>query len=202
MWAVVAAFGDNLVHSAVAAAQPLGLDHTELARLHELGDCLNYNAYGQELTDLHFDPSELYRRMRPYADPLAFHAQSPEVEILRRASAQDLQQAMALRIEKIGKGAVLVTMPDEPWSRRIAGNFANALSRRHRNRIVALLLRTGDGYQVSLRAPGPGGPAMHLLAQEFGTGGGRARSAGIQFLPESDVARLMARLRRATATDA
>src|SRR5205085_11721036 len=43
MWAVVAAFGDNLVNAAVAAAQPLRLDHTELARLHELGECLNYN---------------------------------------------------------------------------------------------------------------------------------------------------------------
>src|SRR6185436_3281623 len=48
MWAVVAAFGDNLVQSAIAAAQPLKLDLTERARLHELGECLNYNAYGEK----------------------------------------------------------------------------------------------------------------------------------------------------------
>ena len=201
-WAVVAAFGDNLRAEARAAASGLGMADADIDNLRELGECLNYNAYGQELADLHFDPAELYRRMRPYADPLAFRAQSPEVEVLRRASAQDLQQAMALRIENIGNSAVMVTMPDEPWCRRIAGNFANALARRHRDRIVALLLRTGGGYQVSLRAPDLDGPAMHLLAQEFESGGGRARSAGIHFLPESDVARLMARLQRPAATDA
>ena len=75
-----------------------------------------------------------------------------------------------------------------------------AFARRHRDRIVALLLRTGGGYQVSLRAPDRDGPAMHLLAQEFESGGGRARSAGIQFLPESDLARLMARLGRPADT--
>ena len=32
LWAVVAAFGDNLVASAIRAAQPLALDHTDLAR--------------------------------------------------------------------------------------------------------------------------------------------------------------------------
>ena len=202
-WSVVAAFGDNLRAEAHAAASGLAMADTDIENLRELGECLNYNAYGQELADLHFDPVELYRRMQPYADPLAFRAQSTEVEVLRRASAQDLRQAMTLRIENIGDDAIMVTMPDEPWSRRIAGNFANALAQRHRDRFVALLLRTGGGYQVSLRAPDLGGPAMlHVLAQEFESGGGRARSAGIQFLPESDVARLMARLRRPATKDA
>ena len=199
-WAVVAAFGDNLRAQAYSAASGLGLANEEVETLRELGECLNYNAYGQELADLHFDPAELYLRMRSFADPLAFRAQSPEIEVLRRASAQDLQQALALRIENIGNSAVLVIMPDTAWSRRIAGTFANALARRHGDRIVALLLRSGTGYQVSLRAPEHGGPAMHLLAQEFESGGGRARSAGIQFLRESDVARLMALLARSSAT--
>jgi len=199
-WAVVAAFGDNLRAQAYSAASGLGLATAEVEALRELGECLNYNAYGQELADLHFDPAELYLRMRPFADPLAFHAQSPEIEVLRRASAQDLQQALALRIENIGNSAVMVIMPDAAWSRRITGTFANALARRHGDRIVALLLRSGAGYQVSLRGPEHGGPAMHLLAQAFESGGGRARSAGIQFLPESDVARLMALLARPSAT--
>jgi hypothetical protein len=199
-WAVVAAFGDNLRAQAYAAAGELGLASAEVETLRELGECLNYNAYGRELADLHCHPAELYLRMRPFADPLAFRAQSPEIELLRRAAAEDMQQALALRIENIGNSAVTVTMPDAAWSRRIAGTFANALARRHGERIVALLLRDGDGYQVSLRAPEHGGPAMHLLAQQFESGGGRARSAGIQLLPESDVARLMALLVRPSAT--
>jgi hypothetical protein len=63
-------------------------------------------------------------------------------------------------------------------------------------------VRSGAGYQVSLRAPEHGGPAMHLLAQQFESGNGRARSAGIHFLPDADVARLLALLRRPSATGA
>lgn len=199
-WAVVAAFGDNLRAQAYATANGLGLALADIETLRELGECLNYNAYGEKLADLHFDPAELYLRMRPFADPLEFRAQSPEIEVLRRSSAEDLQQAMALRIENIGNSAVMVTMPDAAWSRRIAGTFANSLARRHSARIVALLLRNADGYQVSLRAPEHGEPAMHLLAQQFESGGGRVRSAGIQFLPESDVGRLITLLSRSPAT--
>ena len=198
-WAVVAAFGDNLRAQAYSVASGLGLADAQVETLRELGECLNYNAYGQQLADLHFDPAQLYLRMQPFADPLAFRAQAAEVDVLRNASAQDLQQALALRIESIGNSAVMVIMPDAAWSRRIAGTFANALARRHADRIVALLLRSGAGYQVSLRAPEHGGPAMHLLAQQFASGNGRARSAGIQFLPESDVPRLLALMQSRTA---
>jgi len=96
----------------------------------------------------------------------------------------------------------VVFMPEAAWSRRVAGTFANQLSRRHVDRTVAVLVRDGTGYQVSLRAPERGASAMHLLAQQFESGNGRARSAGIQFLPESDVARLLALLRTPPAMPA
>jgi hypothetical protein len=194
-WAIVAAFGDNLHAQAYEAAAALGLERTGIENLKELGECLNYNAYGRNLADLHFHPAELYLRMRPYADPLAFCSKAPELDILRRASAGDLQQALALPVEKVGDDAIVVFMPEAAWSRRVAGTFANELSRRHIDRTVALLVRTGTGYQVSLRAPERGGSAAHLLAQQFESGNGRARSAGIQFLPESEVPKLLALLR-------
>lgn len=194
-WAVAAAFGDNLRAQAYSAASALGLKHADVETLRELGECLNYNAYGANLADLHFHPAELYLRMQPYADPLAFCAQTPELDALRRASADDLKQSTALPIENVGDDALVVFMPEAAWSRRVAGTFANELSRRHTDRTVALLVRSGAGYQVSLRAPEHGGSAMHLLAQQFESGNGRARSAGIQFLPERDVARLLALLR-------
>jgi hypothetical protein len=201
-WAIVAAFGDNLHAQANAAAAALGLGHTDIDTLRELGECLNYNAYGRNLADLHFHPAELYLRMRPYADPLAFCSQAAELDILRRASAGDLQQALALPVERVGDVAVVVFMPEAAWSRRAAGTFANELSRRHVDRTVAVLVRNADGYQVSLRAPERGASAVHLLAQQFESGNGRARSAGIQFLPESDVARLLALLRSPPAMPA
>ena len=201
-WAVVAAFGDNLHAQAYAAAAALGLKDADVETLRELGECLNYNAYGANLDDLLFHPAQLYLRMQPYSDPLAFCAQASELEVLRKASAGDLRQAMALPIEQVGHDAVAVFMPEAAWSRRVAGTFANELARRHTDRTVAMLVRSGAGYQVSLRAPEHGGPAMHLLAQQFESGNGRARSAGIQFLPDADVARLLALLRHPSATDA
>ena len=196
-WAIVAAFGDNLGEQADAAAAQLGLSQTETHALRELGECLNYNAYGSALSDLHFHPAELYLRMQPYAEPLAFCAQASQLDALRRALTADLRQAQALPIEKVGEHAVMVFMPEAPWSRRIIGTFANELARNHGDRTVALLLRSGAGYQVSLRAAEHGASAVHLLAQQFDSGNGRARSAGIQFLPETDVARLRALLCRA-----
>ena len=57
-WAVTAAFGDNLADAARAAAQPLGLSEAALLELQELGECINYNAYGEALED-HFLGSEM-----------------------------------------------------------------------------------------------------------------------------------------------
>ena len=201
-WAIVGAFGDNLRTQAYSAAAGLGLDPADVETLRQLGECLNYNAYGANLTDLHFHPAQLYLRMRPFADPLKFCAQAPEFDSLRGASADDLRQALALPIENVGEDALVAFMPEAAWSRRIAGTFANELSRRHADRTVALLVREGAGYQVSLRAPEDGESAMHLLARQFESGNGRARSAGIQFLPEPDVARLLALLRHPFADGA
>ena len=93
LWAVVAAFGDNLVSAAIRAAQPLNLDHTELARLHELGDCLNYNAYGESVDDLHYPPADLYEVISPYRDPRDFMVDEPVFDVLKNACREDLARA-------------------------------------------------------------------------------------------------------------
>src|SRR5690606_20059691 len=53
-WAVVAAFGDNLAASAMQAAALLGLAPHALEQLRELGECINYNTYGESDEDLHY----------------------------------------------------------------------------------------------------------------------------------------------------
>ncbi|MHB8939383.1 MAG: DHH family phosphoesterase, partial [Thiobacillus sp.] len=45
-WAVTGAFGDNLADAARQAAAPLDLSAGQLAQLQSLGECLNYNGYG------------------------------------------------------------------------------------------------------------------------------------------------------------
>ncbi len=190
-WAIVAAFGDNLCTEAHAAATALGLGSEEIETLRQLGEGLNYNAYGSTLADLHFDPAALHQRMLPYVDPLAFCAQASEFDILKQAAANDLRIARTLPITHLGRHALVVTMPDAAWSRRVVGIFANELVHLYAGRNIAVLVRNAAGYQVSLRAPGEGPASMHLLAQRFATGNGRARAAGIQSLPESELPRLL-----------
>lgn len=198
-WAIVAAFGDNLPESALGAAAGLHIPVNDLAVLRELGQCLNYNAYGESLEDLHFHPAELYRRLRSYTDPLEFARRTPEFEMLRRAYRDDMERARALPLRKTKGGCVAAFMPEEAWSRRISGAFANELSQGHAGAAVALLVRSGKGYRVSLRAPRDAAKGIDAVAREFESGSGRQGSAGIQFLPEQDVERLLESLERVYA---
>lgn len=195
-WAVVAAFGDNLPESALAAAAGLHVSAQDLKVLRELGECLNYNAYGESVQDLHFHPAELYRRLRDYADPLVFATRAPEFELLRRACARDLEQARNLPVLQRGEGCIAVFMPDEAWCRRAYGVFANEVARAHPERAIAILVARNGGYRVSMRAPQSATQGVHDLARQFDSGGGRERAAGIQFLPEKDVERLLELLGR------
>jgi hypothetical protein len=166
--------------------------------LRELGECLNYNAYGESVEDLHFHPAELYRRLRHFADPLVFAARAPEFDLLRRAYAGDLEQARTLPGLQRGEGCIAVFMPDEAWCRRVSGVFANELARVHPEQAIAILVARVGGYRVSLRAP----RGIQNLARQFESGSGRERAAGIQFVPERDVERLLELLERTKGSSA
>jgi hypothetical protein len=197
-WAVVGAFGDNLVNAAVAAAQPLRLDHTELARLHELGDCLNYNAYGESIEDLHYHPADLYRTIARYRDPRHFMFDEPVFNVLRGAYAEDLYRAGEIEPYRSTETTVVYVLPDAAWSRRIVGLWGNRLAQGTPKRAQALLVERSGGYRVSVRAPveRPGGAGA--LCDRFG-GGGREGAAGIDHLPESDLERFVAAFEAAYA---
>ena len=197
-WAVAAAFGDNLHRPALAAASGLGLGQTQIGALRELGECLNYNAYGLDLSDLHFHPADLYRRLQPFADPLAFHASSPEITVLRNAMAEDLTRARQLPLQDKGGKTMAVILPDTTWARRIAGIYANEITRAHPEETIALLSDGPNGYRVSLR--GPDGARLLRVARAFDTGGGRQRAAGISLLPKRALPELWALLAQETAT--
>jgi hypothetical protein len=201
-WAVVAAFGDNLAEPARQAALPLALDGRELETLRELGECLNYNAYGETVEDLHIHPAELYRRLRPYADPLAFAATAPEFARLRAAVTEDLEKCQAVPLQPIGRNSAVAFLPDERWARRAMGTLANRLASEHPQQALAVLLRKDEGYTVSLRGPNPAGPGtaargIDEIARQFPGGNGRAAAAGIPLLPASRVDELLVALRAA-----
>ena len=197
-WAVAAAFGDNLHASARQAAAPLGLDEDRLNTLRELGECLNYNGYGESLADLHFHPAELYRLVSGYADPFAFAAEEAAYARLRDGYREDMAQAAALKPEAETAGGAVYLLPDAPWSRRVSGVFANDLATAHPNRAHGVLSRRRDGaYTVSVRAPLANPSGADELCRAFPTGGGRKGAAGINCLPADQLETFFARFRAA-----
>ena len=185
-WAVVGAFGDNFDDSATTAAKPLALSGAQLGELRELGIYLNYNGYGATIDDLFFPPDELARRMRPFADPLQFIAEDPEVfATLRSGSREDTAHAQAIAPELLSDRYALYIFPAEPWARRVSGVYSNQLATAAPDRAHALLTHLPDGgFVVSLRAPLNNKTGADELCRAFPTGGGRKAAAGINNLPD------------------
>jgi hypothetical protein len=192
-WAVVGTFGDNFDAAAYRAAEPLGLAAGDLGRLRELGICLNYNGYGESVADLRFAPDELFRRLHPYADPLAFMAEDCAFADLQAGYADDMGRARAVAPALDGERHRLTILPAQPWARRVGGVLANALAQQSPERAQALLTQLpGGGFLVSVRAPLARPDGADVLCRAFATGGGRKAAAGINCLAESDYDRFVA----------
>ena len=192
IWAVTAAFGDNLGESARLAAQTLGLSLAQLAQLQSLGECLNYNGYGETLADLFFDPAELYRQLHAYTDPFCFIHESPAYQVLKTGYAEDMAQAISIKpIEDRPAGRVY-RLPAQKWARRISGVFGNLLSVQSPTQAHAVLTAKPEGgYVVSVRAPKSTSTGADEVCSQFETGGGRRGAAGINHLSENELDRFM-----------
>ncbi len=191
-WAVTAAFGDNLGEAARQAATPLGLSAGQLVQLQSLGECLNYNGYGETLDDLVFDPADLYRKVRPYADPFGFIAESPAYRILKTGYQDDMARAVAVGATEARPAGRVFMLPAEKWARRISGVFGNQLAVESPAQAHAVLTAKPGGYVVSVRAPLVSRIGADQLCSQFETGGGRKAAAGINHLPESELGRFIA----------
>lgn len=185
MWAVVAAFGDNLDASARRAAQSLSLDEKRLMQLRELGIYMNYNAYGASIQDLYYSPDQLFQSVHSFEDPFAFIAESDTFMCLQAGYAQDMEKTKALRPELKSDKHALYLLPAESWARRVSGVLGNQLAQNAPNRAHALLTSLPDGgYVVSVRAPLATKTGADELCRAFPTGGGRRAAAGINHLPD------------------
>ncbi len=192
-WAVVGAFGDNLADAARQAAAPLDLSAGQLAQLQSLGECLNYNGYGETLDDLFFDPADLYRQLRPFADPFAFLAESPAYQTLKTGYQDDMARAVALDATEVRDTGRIFMLPAEKWARRISGVFGNQLAVESPAQAHAVLTaKPGGGYLVSVRAPLVARSGADDLCSQFDSGGGRRGAAGINHLPEAELGRFIA----------
>jgi len=190
IWAVAGAFGDNLAGSARGAAVRLELNELQLAQLQALGECLNYNAYGDSVDDLHYHPAELYQTLARYSDPFQFITGEPIYEVLRAARADDLYRASEVAPALATAKSAIYVLPDAAWSRRASGTFGNELAVAHPERAHAVLVTGTDGYTVSVRSPLINARGADAVCREFG-GAGREGAAGINRLPAGDYARFV-----------
>jgi hypothetical protein len=198
LWAITAAYGDNLTEVADELAREYGLNSEQSSLLQELGLYLNYNGYGASLDDLFYHPAELFKECVQFASPFDFIEHNASVF---NTLKQGYQQDMALaRNEKLFHqtdrlGALI--LPNKPWARRVSGVYSNQLSNDYPQRAHLLLTEKANGeYLVSIRAPQTLLEGADEIASQFQTGGGRKGAAGINALPKADVKRLIGLMER------
>lgn len=188
LWAITAAFGDNMNAAASQLAAQHNLTALQQQQLKQLGTYINYNGYGASITDLHFAPSDLYQTLLAYENPFDLIA-APDSLFQQLADAYNSDMAKAQQAPTLHENEVLtvIELDNQAWSRRVSGVFGNELANQAPNKAHAVLTRNADNsYLVSLRAPLNNKQGAGDICAKFATGGGRAAAAGInQLTPEN-----------------
>ncbi len=191
-WAAVGAFGDNLHAAARALCTAAGLDEAATARLAELGEALNYNAYGEDVAQLPLHPADLRREMARHVDPLAFAAEAPGCARLLATCREDLERACATPARADAPGAAVWRLDDAPWARRVRGAFGNLLAVREPRRAHAIVVPRADGaFTVSLRVPPEAAVGADAFCRRHPRGGGRAIAAGVDAVAPDEIEPLL-----------
>ncbi len=190
LWAITAAFGDNLNPSAEQLAAILNLNQTELDALKNLGIYINYNGYGSCIDDLHFAPDKLYREMAGYLSPFDFISDNHDIFTqLKQGYQEDMANAQRIAPEYQSDAVAVFILPDTIWARRVNGVFGNFLANLHPARAHAVITHNnGNEYQVGVRAPLANKTGADELCSSFPSGGGRKAAAGINHLPADKLA--------------
>ncbi|WP_137227318.1 DHH family phosphoesterase [Shewanella sp. MEBiC00475] len=193
LWAITAAYGDNLIAKADGLSLAAGLTKTQSEQLKQLGTLINYNGYGASVADLHFHPAELFKALLQYPSPFdLFTNKSSPYWVLHDAYEADMSQALAVAPRYQSKILALFELPDLPWARRVSGVYGNYLANQTPNVANGVLTSNADGtYTLSLRAPLNNKQGAGDICSQFETGGGRAAAAGINALAANDVSQFI-----------
>ncbi|MEL7232318.1 MAG: DHH family phosphoesterase, partial [Pseudomonadota bacterium] len=126
-WAICGAYGDNFPTLAQAMASRADLS-LPMGRLRELGELVNYNAYGLTPDDLHFHPSDLFEILLDFPDPMAFlDADHTAFKTLKAGYQADWDVAQSAQEIDASDAGQILSLPAVPASNRISGLFGNAL---------------------------------------------------------------------------
>lgn len=192
LWALTAAFGDNLIDKANLLGSEKNIAPGTLEVIKKLGTYINYNGYGSSLEDLFYDPTVLFNILLPYSSPMDFIEDGHEAfKRLEEGYQSDFSCAKSADIIHKTAEATAFLLPDERWARRVSGVFGNDLANQTPYSAHAVLTeQTKDGqkgYLVSIRAPLTNKRDADTLASKFPSGGGRKAAAGINHLPEAQL---------------
>ena len=189
LWAITAAYGDNLFAKADSEADKLGLTELEKSQLKAFGTYINYNGYGSEVADLQFAPEDLFNELLKYKSPLdAINDSESVYYVLEKAYNADMQKAADAKVLHNCDTAKVILLDDAPWARRVSGVLGNDLANQAPNKAHAVLTYNNKGsYTVSVRAPLNNKQGAVDVCSQFATGGGRAAAAGINELEQQQV---------------
>lgn len=181
-WAIVGLFGDNIDNIALSYCQSLNLSAEEISTFSEMGKLINYNSYGEDLSDLILDPVAIINQAKYFIDPVSFYKETGIGQLLKQFSAEDL--ALALACYKEEKN--MVFLPNLPWAKRVYGTLGNFLAKKNSSKPFVIFVDIGaDNYLVSVRAPLNQPTGAGDLCRLFYSGGGRAQAGGINCLHKS-----------------
>jgi len=196
LWAITAAYGDNLFAKADSEADKLSLTELEKSQLKAFGTYINYNGYGSEVADLHFAPADLFNELLKYKSPLdAINDSESVYYVLEKAYKADMQKAADAKVLHNCDTAKVILLDDAPWARRVSGVLGNDLANQAPNKAHAVLTYNNKGsYTVSVRAPLNNKQGAVDVCSQFATGGGRAAAAGINELDQQQVEQFLTTL--------
>jgi nanoRNase/pAp phosphatase (c-di-AMP/oligoRNAs hydrolase) len=189
LWAITAAYGDNLFVKADSEADKLGLTKLQKSQLKAFGTYINYNGYGSEVADLHFAPADLFELLLQFKSPFdAINDKNSVYYTLEQAYKADMQKAANATVMHDCDTAKVILLEDAAWARRVSGVLGNDLANQSPNKAHAVLTFNNKGsYLVSVRAPLTNKQGAVDICSKFVTGGGRAAAAGINELPKTQV---------------
>lgn len=194
LWAIAAAYGDNMIASADQLASQEKLSKEQAEQLKSLGIYINYNGYGRDVNDLHFTPSDLFKQLVEFDNPFDLINQPNSIyHQLATAYQDDMAKAKASPVLSDSNVLYVVELVDEPWARRVSGVYGNDLANQSPDKAHAVFtLNADETYTVSLRAPLNNKQGAGDICAQFETGGGRAAAAGINRLPKSELDKFIA----------
>ncbi|MDP2562123.1 DHH family phosphoesterase [Psychrobium sp. 1_MG-2023] len=189
LWAITAAYGDNLFAKADEEADKLGLTLQQKQQLKAFGTYINYNSYGNDVSDLHYPPTELFEMLLAYSSPFDVINKVDSVyHKLSTAYDYDMEKSRAAEVLFDSKVAKVILLEDAAWSRRVSGVLGNDLANQSPSKAHAVISYNNEGgYTVSVRAPLLNKQGADIVCSHFKTGGGRTAAAGINHLDRSEL---------------